>query len=212
MPVHYLCYNFAPISILFISVTSNVPVVKGPVNERVLLNLESWGCVLSLVTVSPYQPKRTRGFACLCLCFMQVLYGGAVEGSALSVWLAVWVSSVCVCACVPLGYKLIEHANRKAAAASLGLGERALGTLGWGPAAGRRKPWAPICWSWRPLITSLSIPYLRTLEAACNSLFHKPLLVFYTILFYCHHLYIHFSTFLNNISLLMLAFQAWLVL
>lgn len=80
--------------------------------------------MLSLVTFSLHQPKRKRAPGHLCFHFMQLLYTGAVAGSALSV--AVRVTGVLrVYACLwrmSSFSLLVEAANRQAAAASLGLG------------------------------------------------------------------------------------------
>lgn len=71
-------------------------------NVHVLVNLESSLCVPAVVSSCLCQTKRRRGLGCLCLCFMQVLYAGAVGDSTLSVatHASGRVSVLLVCPCV----------------------------------------------------------------------------------------------------------------
>lgn len=85
--------------------------------------------MLSLATFSLHQPERKRAPGWLCFHFMQLLYTGAVAGSALSVAVRVTgrVSVLRVSARLwrmSSFSPLVEAANRQAAAASFGLGHR----------------------------------------------------------------------------------------
>jgi len=84
-----------------------VLVLRGSVNVRVPVNLESVACVPAPVTFSLCPLKRRMRLGHLCLCFMGVLYVGAVAGSTLSDSLRDWLSQcpsrVCVhilCMCL----------------------------------------------------------------------------------------------------------------
>lgn len=159
-PVHYRCYNFAPISILLTSVTSNVPVFKGSVNEHVLLNLDSGVCVCCHQRCQPLLAKEEEGIwlselvfyvSPVCRCsWRQNLV--CVTGC---------VSVLCVCVCMCASRIQIDWTCKQESSSCIPWpGRQTPGHAGLGSAAGRSNPWAPRCWRWQPLITSLSIYYV----------------------------------------------------